>query len=181
VGRRVAFYSTLFAYTGIPLKKEEYKLSELRTLFEVHLRFACVEQNGVFEAVLRMCIDYDSGLTRYSGSGTPTSKLKILISWFHPLKALSDADLRIIAQKCSTTSGRQLWYFADFAMITEQRKRGNVVLNAMRWMVKNDRPGQYTFEALMELDIVRACDISPEELRDLVLDAGKTFLEGPCM
>jgi hypothetical protein len=48
-------------------------------------------------------------------------------------------------------------------------------------MVKNDRPGQYTFEALMELDIVRACDISPEELRDLVLDAGKTFLEGPCM
>jgi hypothetical protein len=43
VGRRAAFYSTLFAYTGIPPKKEEYKLSELRTLFEVHLRFACVE------------------------------------------------------------------------------------------------------------------------------------------
>jgi hypothetical protein len=48
-------------------------------------------------------------------------------------------------------------------------------------MVKDDRPGEYTFEALMELDIIWAYDISPEELRDLVLDAGKTFLEGPCM
>jgi hypothetical protein len=31
----------------------------------------------------------------------------------------------------------------------------------------------------MELNIVRAYDISPEELRDLVSDAGKAFLEGP--
>jgi hypothetical protein len=95
----------------------------------------------VFEAMLRMCIDYDSDLTCYSGSRTPTSRPKMIISWFRPLKALSDADLRIIAQKCSTASGRQLWYFADFAMITEQRKRGSAVLNAMRWMVKDDKPG----------------------------------------
>jgi hypothetical protein len=60
----------------------------------------------VFKAVLRMCIDYDSGLTCYSGSGNPTSRPKMTISWLHPLKALSDADLRIIAQKCSTASGR---------------------------------------------------------------------------
>jgi hypothetical protein len=119
VARRAAFYGTLFACTGIPPKKEEYKPSELRTLFEVHLRYACMEQNGVFEAVLRMCTDYDSGLTRYSGSGNPTSRPKMTISWLHPLKALSDADLRIIAQKCSTTSGRQLWYFADFTVIVE--------------------------------------------------------------
>jgi hypothetical protein len=50
-------------------------------------------------------------------------------------------------------------------------------LNAMRWMLKDDKPGQYTFEALMELDIVRAFDISPEELRDLVADAGKAFVD----
>jgi hypothetical protein len=106
VGPRAAFYGTLFACTGIPPKKEEYKLSELRTLFEVHLRFACMEQNGVFEAVLRMCTDYDSGLTRYSGNGNPTSRPKMTISWLRPLKALGDADLCIIAQKCSTASGR---------------------------------------------------------------------------
>jgi hypothetical protein len=63
------------------------------------------------------------------------------ISWLRPLKALSDADLRIIAQKCSTASGRQLWYFADFAVIATQRKRGSAVLNAMRWMLKDDKPG----------------------------------------
>jgi hypothetical protein len=39
-------------------------------------------------------------------------------------------------------------------------------------MLKDDKPGQYTFEALMELDIVRAYEISVEELRDLVVDAG---------
>jgi hypothetical protein len=70
------------------------------------------------------------------------------------LKALSDMDLRSIAHKCSTASGRQLWYFVDFAVIAKQRKRGSAVLNAMRWMLKDDRPGQYTFEALMQVDIV---------------------------
>jgi hypothetical protein len=60
----------------------------------------------VCEAVLRMCIDYDSGQTHYSGSGNPTSRPKMTISWLRPLKALSDANLRIIAQKCSTASGR---------------------------------------------------------------------------
>jgi hypothetical protein len=131
----------------------------------------------MFEAVLRMCTDYDSGLTRYSGSGNPTSRPKMTISWLRPLKALSDADLRIIAQKCSIASGRQLWYFADFAVIAEQRKRGSAVLNAMRWMLKDDKPRQYTFEALMELDIIRAYDISLEELRDLAADAGKAFVD----
>jgi hypothetical protein len=177
VARRAAFYGTLFACTGIPPKKEEYKLSELRTLFEVHLQYACMEQNGVFEEVLRMCTEYDSGLTYYSGSGNPTSRPKMTISWLRSLKALSDADLHIIDQKCSTASGRQLWYFAYFAVIAEQRKRGSVVLNAMRWMLKDDKPGQYTFEALMELDIIWAYDISPEELRDLVADAGKAFVD----
>jgi hypothetical protein len=177
VARRAAFYGTLFACTGIPPKKQEYKLSKLRTPFELHLWFACMEQNEVFEAMLRMYTDYDSGLTHYSGSGNLTSRPKMTISWLHPLKALSDADLRIIAQKCSTTSGRQLWYFVDFAMIAEQRKRGSIVLNAMQWMLKDDKPGQYTFEALMELDIVRAYDISAEELRDLVADAQKPFVD----
>jgi hypothetical protein len=62
-------------------------------------------------------------------------------------------------------------------VIAEQRKRGSAVLNAMRWMLKDDMPGQYTFEALMQVDIVRAYDISPKELRDLVADVGKTFVD----
>jgi hypothetical protein len=47
----------------------------------------------------------------------------------------------------------------------------------MRWMLKDDRLGQYTFETLMELDIVWAYDISAEELRDLVADAGKPLVD----
>jgi hypothetical protein len=62
-------------------------------------------------------------------------------------------------------------------LIAEQRKRGSTVLNAMRWMLKDDRLGQYTFETLMELDIVWAYDISAEELRDLVADAGKPLVD----
>jgi hypothetical protein len=119
VTRRTAFYGTLFACTGIPPKKEEYKLSELITLFEVHLWFACMEQNRMFRNVLLMCTNYDSGFTRYSASGNPTFRVKMTISWLRPLKALRDKDLCIIAQKCSTASGRQLWYFTDFAMIAE--------------------------------------------------------------
>jgi hypothetical protein len=80
VARRIAFYDTLFACTGIPPKREEYKLSKLKTLFEVHLRFACMELNRMFKEVLRMCTDYDSGFTRYSASGNPTSRPKITIS-----------------------------------------------------------------------------------------------------
>jgi hypothetical protein len=56
---RAAFYSTLFAATWIPLKKEDYKVSELRVFFEVHLCFACVEQDSVFAALLQMCNDYE--------------------------------------------------------------------------------------------------------------------------
>jgi hypothetical protein len=32
-------------------------------------------------------------------------------------------------------------------------------------MVKDDKPGQYTFSALMELDVLRTYDISTEEFR----------------
>jgi hypothetical protein len=63
VVQRAAFYSLLFAYTGIPPKKEEYKFLRLRVLFEVHLRFACVERNTMFEVVLHVCMEYDSNLT----------------------------------------------------------------------------------------------------------------------
>jgi hypothetical protein len=77
----------------------------------------------MFKEVLRMCTDYDSGFTRYSASGNPTSKPKMTISWLRPLKALSNKDLCIIAQKCSTASGRQLWFFADFVVLAKQRSK----------------------------------------------------------
>ena len=80
VAQRAAFYGILFVCIRIPSKKEEYKLSELRIFFEVHLWFACMEQNGVFKAVLCMCTNYNNGLIHYSGSGNPTSKSKMTIS-----------------------------------------------------------------------------------------------------
>ena len=47
----------------------------------------------------------------------------------------------------------------------------------MQWMLKDDKSGQYTFEALMELDFICGYDISLEELRHLVADAGKAFVD----
>jgi hypothetical protein len=44
-------------------------------------------------------------------------------------------------------------------------------------MLKDDKSGQYTFAALMELDIIWGYDISLEELRHLVVDAGKAFVD----
>jgi hypothetical protein len=46
----------------------------------VHLRFVCVEQNGVFKAVFCVCTDYDSGLTQCSGSENLNSRPKMIIS-----------------------------------------------------------------------------------------------------
>ena len=127
--------------------------------------------------LLHMCIDYDSGVMHYSTSGNMTSRPKMTISWLCPLKSLSDVDLRIIAQNYSTANGRQLWYFADFKTIIEEIKRGIAILIAMHWMVKDDKLGQYTFQALMEHDILQGYDILVEDLRDLVVDVGKAFVE----
>jgi hypothetical protein len=44
-------------------------------------------------------------------------------------------------------------------------------------MLKDDKPWKYTFDALMELDILRTYDIFAEEFSDLVADAGKAFVE----
>jgi hypothetical protein len=76
---RAAFYNMLFATTGIPSKKEDYKISELRVLFEVHLRFACVEQDSMFATLLQMCNNYEQGLIDYSEIGK--SRPRMRISW----------------------------------------------------------------------------------------------------
>jgi hypothetical protein len=39
------------------------------------------------------------------------------------------------------------------------------------------KPGSYNYQGLMELDIARVYIISIEEVRELVADAGKTFVE----
>jgi hypothetical protein len=44
-------------------------------------------------------------------------------------------------------------------------------------MLKDDKLGQYTFSALMELDVLQTYDISLEEFMDLIADAGKAFME----
>ena len=49
---RDRFYTTLHAATGIQPTGEHFKLLELRTKFEVHLRYACMQNDIDFEAVV---------------------------------------------------------------------------------------------------------------------------------
>jgi hypothetical protein len=175
VNDRATFYSTLFAATGIPPKKEDYKVSELRVLFEVHLRFACVEQDSVFAALLQMCNDYEQGLTQYNETGKSRPRMKI--SWLRPLRVLHDADIQVFAHKCSTASGHQQWYFEDFTTKAKMRKQVYAVFNALKWVLHECKPRSYNFQGLMKLDIARLYSISAQEVRELAADAGKTFVE----
>ena len=61
VDQRAQFYSTLFAATRMQPTKEDPTLSELKTKFDVHLRFACLENNNAFKVVVCMYDDFDEG------------------------------------------------------------------------------------------------------------------------
>jgi hypothetical protein len=65
----IVFYGTFFASISIPPKIKEYKLSELRGLIEEHLRFVCVEQDNIFEALLCICTNCEKGFTEYNDRG----------------------------------------------------------------------------------------------------------------
>jgi hypothetical protein len=54
VNDRAAFYNTLLATIRILLKKEDYKILEVRVLFEVHLHFACMEKDLVTSRKTRL-------------------------------------------------------------------------------------------------------------------------------
>ena len=154
------FFSTLHAATGIPPAKEDSTLSELRTKFEVYLRFACMEDKSAFQAVIRMCDHFEQGLTQYGKTGRQKSSLKFAITWLRPLKALTDADIHLFAQKCSYLNGEQQWYFEDFEAKAAQRKQSYAIHNAMRWMLKDKHLGRYTYQALMKVHVVREYNIS---------------------
>jgi hypothetical protein len=174
---RAAFYGTLFASTGIAPSKEEYKLSELRALFQIFLRFACLERDVVFNAVLRMCTDYDRGITEYSESRRSKSRPRLAISWLKPLRSLHDQDIGMFARKCSTFHGRQEWYFEDFVATAAVRTTSYAVQNALTWVLKDNEPGLYTYDALMKVDVVCKYSISAVEIQDLCADARKSFVE----
>jgi hypothetical protein len=174
---RAAFYGTLFASTGIPPSKEEYKLLELRALFQIFLRFACLERDIVFDAVLRMCTDYDRDITEYSKSRHSKSRPRLAISWLKPLRSLHDQDIGMFARKYSTFHRRQEWYFEDFVATAAVRRTSYVVLNTLRWVLKDNEPRLYTYDALMKVDVVREYSISTVEIQDLCADAGKSFVE----
>jgi hypothetical protein len=174
---RAAFYGTLFASTCIPPSKEEYKLSELRALFQIFLRFACLERDVVFDAVLRMCADYDRGLTEYSENRRSKSRPRLAISWLKSLRSLHDPDIGMFARKCSTFHGRQEWYFEDFVATVAMRTTAYAVLNALRWILKDNKPGLYMYDALMKVDVVREYSIYAVKIQDLCADAGKSFVE----
>ena len=93
INDRARFYTTLHAATGIPPTEEHSKLSALRTKFEVHLRYACMTNDIDFEAVLRMCDDYDAGLTRFSKLENHKASSKMVISWLRPLRCLTDPSV----------------------------------------------------------------------------------------
>ena len=87
--QQARFYSTLFATTGMQPTKDPILL-ELKTKFNVHLRFSCLE-NDIQNVVLHMCNDFDDGQTKYSMTHIQKSGLKIAISWLRPLGILNDA------------------------------------------------------------------------------------------
>jgi hypothetical protein len=58
---------------------QDYKKSELRVLFEVHLHFVCVEHDSLFVALLQMYNDYEQGLTNYIENGK--LRPRMTISW----------------------------------------------------------------------------------------------------
>ena len=176
VDQRARFYSTLFAATGMQPTKEDPTLSELKTKFDVHLRFACLENDNAFKAVLHMCNDFDDGRTKYSMTRTQKSGLKIAISWLRPLRVLNDADILIFSRNLLKVEGRQHWYFDDIDAKVSEKKRQYAIMNAMRWMVKDERPGHYTFKALMQIDLTREHGISARKIQELAMDAGIAFV-----
>jgi hypothetical protein len=52
-----------------------------------------------------------------------------------------------------------------------------LVLNAPRWVLHECKPGCYTYEVLMELNIARVYNYSATKVQELAADAGKTFVE----
>jgi hypothetical protein len=96
------FYCMLFAATGIPPMKEDYKLSDLKIQFDVHLRFACVEDENVFRTILRMSTNFNMGLTFYSKGRNLRSNSRMAITWLCLLKALTDAYRCIHSIICTT-------------------------------------------------------------------------------
>ena len=139
VDQRAQLYSTLFATIGIQPTKEDPILSELRTKFDVHLRFACLENDDGFKAMLCKCNDFDDGQTKYSMIATQKSGLEIAISLLHPLQVLNDAVIWILAWNLSKVEGRQRLYFDNINAKVSERKQQYAVMNAMRWMLKDER------------------------------------------
>ena len=99
------------------------------------------------------------------------------ISWLRPLRALHDADIQLFANKCPTASRHQQWYFKDFTAKAKTRKHVYATLNALKWVLHECKLGSYNYQGLMELDITRAYNNSTEEVWELAIDGGKTFVE----
>ena len=161
---QAAFYGTLFASIGILPSKEEYKLSELRALFQIFLRFACLEWDVVFDVVFCMCADYDRGLMEYSGNRRSKSRPRLAISWLKPLRLLHDKDIGMFARKCSTFHRQQEWYFEDFVVTVAKKTTSYVVLNALRWILNDNKLQLYTYDALMKVGVVHEYNISTVEI-----------------
>ena len=63
------------------------------------------------------------------------------------------------AQNLSKVEGIQWWYFDDIDAKVLEQKQQYVVLNAMKWMVKDERLGHYTFKIVMQIDLTRELGI----------------------
>jgi hypothetical protein len=58
-----------------------------------------------------------------------------------------------------------------------KKKQGYAILNAMWWVLNDNQPRKYMFEALMQVNIVRKYKILAKELHDLAIDIRKLFVE----
>lgn len=61
--------------------KEDPKLSEPKKKFDVYLCFACLKDDCAFEAMSRICDDFDAGLTQDSKTSKQRSNARMPIIW----------------------------------------------------------------------------------------------------
>lgn len=74
-------------------------------------------------------------------------------------------------------NGHKKWYFEDMEAKVEQMKKGYVVLNAMRWMSKEDWSGHYTYQALLHVDIMKEFKVFARQIKEFCVDVGINFVE----
>ena len=180
--RRVAFLACLpsILSTTTLAKQGEVSVKDIVVAFQDWLPHVQQKRVEDFEAMLALCIDYDTGRTQYSAAdelrwqeyhrklaSAPNTKKParkdMAISWLRPLKGLAPVDYRQLCIKASTPRGRgRQWLF--FAGYTRGRgktkaslqkpasrlKERYAVRNALRYLSIKTNARQYSWRKFLQ-------------------------------